>query len=62
MIGDCPEKFSLSSAGKGCKSDLVAKALELGEVAALETFGVVAFEVVSAEFAVGSLLVAAANF
>jgi hypothetical protein len=48
MIGDCPEKFSLSSAGKGCKSDLVAKALELGEVAALETFGVVAIEVVSA--------------
>jgi len=38
---------------KGCKSDLVAEALELREAAARESFGAVAVEVVNAEFPAG---------
>jgi hypothetical protein len=51
----CPEKCCLSSIGKGCKGNLIAETLELGEAAALEAFGAVAVEVIDAEFAVGGL-------
>src|SRR5271167_2768916 len=47
-----PEKSSSGSSGEGCKRNLVAEALELSEAPALEAFGAMAVEVVSAKVAV----------
>jgi len=48
-------KCTLTGGMKGHKSDLVSEALELGEAAALQSFGAVAVEVVNTEFTVGGL-------